>query len=249
MEYENDGIANNYRVNVSVYTDQGENPVKTLSVNDARMADNDMKITVVDSQYEIYHIDFDGVSTAETEWIAPDLRSYSFTCSFVAITADTLNVSVYLRTVQEKPAVEGDVYSERWLDVGLRVYDSQLLKMLHLEGQEVSPATEIASIKWNFYHGIDDAVVDENPINRENDYWDCLALDNYHGWAIPYNVQSLEITYRDNAGANEQTVTIPVGDLCFVRGTIADQPGYEIRSRNEDLRIVYFYNETDGHAV
>lgn len=248
LEYENDGIANNYRVNVSVYTDQGENPVKTFSVNDARMADNDMKITVVDSQYEIDHIDFDGVSTAETEWIAPDLRSYSFTCSFVAITADTLNVSVYLRTVQEKPAVEGDVYSERWLDVGLRVYDSQLLKMLHLEGQEVSPATEIASIKWNFYHGIDDAVVDENPINRENDYWDCLALDNYHGWAIPYNVQSLEITYRDNAGANEQTVTIPVGDLCFVRGTIADQPGYEIRSRNEDLRIVYFYNETDGHA-
>ena len=248
LEYENDGIANNYRVNVSVYTDQGENPVKTLSVNDARMADNDMKITVVDSQYEIDHIDFDGVSTAETEWIAPDLRSYSFTCSFVAITADTLNVSVYLRTVQEKPAVEGDVYSERWLDVGLRVYDSQLLKMLHLEGQEVSPATEIASIKWNFYHGIDDAVVDENPINRENDYWDCLALDNYHGWAIPYNVQSLEITYRDNAGANEQTVTIPVGDLCFVRGTIAGQPGYEIRSRNEDLRIVYFYNETNGHA-
>ena len=43
-------------------------------------------------------------------------------------------------------------------------------------------------------------------------------------------------------------MTIPVGDLCFVRGTIAGQPGYEIRSRNEDLRIVYFYNETDGHA-
>ena len=248
LEYENDGIANNYRVNVSVYTDQGEKPVKTFSANDARMANNDMKITVVDSQYEIDHIDFDGVSTAETEWIAPDLRSYSFTCSFVAITADTLNVSVYLRTVQKKPAVEGDVYSERLLDVGLRVYDSQLLKMLHLEGQEVSPATEIASIKWNFYHGIDDAVVDENSINSENDYWDCLALDNYYGWAIPYNVQSLEITYRDNAGANEQTVTIPVGDLCFVRGTIAGQPGYEIRSRNEDLRIVYFYNETDGHV-
>lgn len=135
LEYENDGIANDYSVNVFVYTDQGENPVKTLSVNDARMADNDMKITVVDSQYEIDHIDFDGVSTAETEWIAPDLRSYSFTCSFVAITADTLNVSVYLRTVQKKPTVEGDVYSERWLDVGLRVYDSQLLKMLHLEDQ------------------------------------------------------------------------------------------------------------------
>lgn len=248
LEYENDGIANDYSVNVFVYTDQGENPVKTLSVNDARMADNDMKITVVDSQYEIDHIDFDGVSTAETEWIAPDLRSYSFTCSFVAITADTLNVSVYLRTVQKKPTVEGDVYSERWLDVGLRVYDSQLLKMLHLEDQEVSPATEIASIKWNFYHGINDAVVDENSINRENDYWECVALDNYHGWAIPYNVQSLEITYRDNAGANEQTVTIPAGDLCFVRGTIAGQPGYEIQSGNEDLHIVYFYNETDGNA-
>ena len=161
-----------------------DSPVTLEYENDGRMADNDMKITVVDSQYEIDHIDFDGVSTAETEWIAPDLRSYSFTCSFVAITADTLNVSVYLRTVQKKPTVEGDVYSERWLDVGLRVYDSQLLKMLHLEDQEVSPATEIASIKWNFYHGINDAVVDENSINRENDYWECVALDNYQ---IAYN--------------------------------------------------------------
>ena len=70
LEYENDGVANNYRVNVSVYTDQSENPVKEFSVSDARMADNDMKITVVDSQYEIDHIEFDGVSTAESEWIA-----------------------------------------------------------------------------------------------------------------------------------------------------------------------------------
>ena len=250
LEYENDGFANNYRVNVSVYTDQSENPVKEFSVSDARMADNDMKITVVDSQYEIDHIEFDGVSTAESEWIAPDLRSYSFTCSFVAVTAETLNVSVYLRPVQDKPEIEGEVYDGYALDVSLRVYESQLLKMLHLSDQSVTvtPTTEIKSIKYTFHHGINDAVVDENHTNRENDYWDTLFLDNYHGWAVPYNVKELNITYKDSANANEQTVIIPAGDLRFVRTNIGGQPAYEVEAEDQSTHIVYFYNETNGNA-
>ncbi len=249
LEYENDGVANNFHVNVSVYTDQAETPIDSFTVDDARMADNDMKITVKDSTtYEIDHVDFDGVSVGTSEWITPDLRSYSFTCSFIAGSSETLNVSVYLRSVQEKPAVEGDVYDDWTLDVSLRAYDAQLLKMLYLADKSVSPATEIKSIKYNFYHGVNDAVVDENSINREEDYWDCLYLDNFHGWIVPNNVKNLEITYKDNANANEQTVTIPAGDLRFVRTEIGGQPAYEIEANDQSTHIVYFYNETDGHA-
>ena len=249
LEYENDGVANNFHVNVSVYTDQAETPIDSFTVDDAHMADNDMKITVKDSTtYEIDHVDFDGVSVGTSEWITPDLRSYSFTCSFIAGSSETLNVSVYLRSVQEKPAVEGDVYDDWTLDVSLRAYDAQLLKMLYLADKSVSPATEIKSIKYNFYHGVNDAVVDENSINREEDYWDCLYLDNFHGWIVPNNVKNLEITYKDNANANEQTVTIPAGDLRFVRTEIGGQPAYEIEANDQSTHIVYFYNETDGHA-
>ena len=249
LEYENDGVANNFHVNVFVYTDQAETPIDSFTVDDARMADNDMKITVKDSTtYEIDHVDFDGVSVGTSEWITPDLRSYSFTCSFIAGSSETLNVSVYLRSVQEKPAVEGDVYDDWTLDVSLRAYDAQLLKMLYLADKSVSPATEIKSIKYNFYHGVNDAVVDENSINREEDYWDCLYLDNFHGWIVPNNVKNLEITYKDNANANEQTVTIPAGDLRFVRTEIVGQPAYEIEANDQSTHIVYFYNETDGHA-
>ena len=254
LEYKNDGSLanpNDKSVTVNVYVDSATTPAQTIVVNDAVTYDNDMSITVKsDVSYDIDHIDFSEVVTEE--WINQDLKSYSFRRSWALdlVNPETLVVSVYLRTAQEKPAIEGEVYGERWLDVSLRVYESQLLKMLHLSepSVEVTPTTEIEAIQYVFYHGINDVVVDENPIDRENDYWEVSALDNWNGWAVPNNVKELNITYRDNASGNEQKVTIPAGDLRFVRTDIGGQPAYEVEAKNQSTHIVYFYNETDGHA-
>ena len=253
-EHESDGgpgNPNNKPVTVNVYVDSATTPAQTISANNADTYHNYMSVAVKTGvEYDIDHVSFSG--TVTEEWINHDLKSYSFRHSWAddLINPDTLVVSVYLRTVQEKPAIDGEVYSDRTLNVSLRVYESQLLKMLHLSetSVEVTPTTEIEDIQYVFYHGIDDAAIDENHIDRENDYWEVSALQNWNGWAVPYNVKELNITYRDNASGNEKEVIIPAGDLRFVRTNIGGQPAYEVEAEDQSTHIVYFYNETDGHS-
>ena len=86
LEYENDGSAAKYTVNVSVYVDQAEEPVDSFTVTDANRTTNNMLITVNNGvQYEIDRVEFEGATVGAGEEIAPDLRSCSFTCSFANV--------------------------------------------------------------------------------------------------------------------------------------------------------------------
>ena len=248
LEYENDGSAAKYTVNVSVYVDQAEEPVDSFTVTDANRTTNNMLITVNNGvQYEIDRVEFEGATVGAGEEIAPDLRSCSFTCSFADGLYETLDVSVYLRTPLPKPDVPEGVY-EGDGSVFFYLYEDQLLKMLHLANPEstITANTEIKSVFLNFTKDVGAGLgasqyklswhaVDSNEgIGYYHSYG---GISNINNDVVPNNISSLVITY-----GNGQTATIPAGDLRCVNQEATGIGKYILKANNDTCYAVAFYD-------
>ena len=250
LEYENNGSAAEYTVNVSVYISQAEAPDATFTVTDANKTDNEMRIKVKENvDYEIDHVTFDGEGVQSYKETSSDLKSYSFhqTWGNIVSLAEPLEVKVYLRTPLPKPDTPEGVYEDDNL-IDFRAYYPHLLKLLYLglkDKSQVKVDTEITEVTVNFVepfgYGEDTSFI---RADREEDYLH-YTFSNLSGLAVPNNVESL--TIESTAG----TVTVGAGDLRFVLGyevgATDGGPYYSIEANNDDLCVVYFYNETTAN--
>ena len=160
---------------------------------------------------------------------------------------DEATLTVYLRAAGERPNVPEEITGYAYTRT-YRIYDDQLLKMLHSQAVDVTAATEIKAVKpqWVYSFGTesDKEFIDEN---REMDYWDITVTSNnaFLDEVQPKNIGSLEITY-DN-GQGESKVSISAGNLRYLIGYEASTPHYLIELNDDLEHVVYFYNETDGN--
>ena len=111
-----------------------------------------------------------------------------------------------------------------------RIYDDQIFKILHFLDVDVTDDTEIEAIKptWGTTFGYEGSgsYKSFSDVNREIDYWDLsvssfeLGLDNVQ----PDNLRQLTITYDNNDGQGEKSVSINANELRCLKGTEA---GYD----------------------
>ena len=238
LDYENDGIINDKHIVVNVYVDDAL--VQKTEVEDAKRTDNHVTLTVVNDGYEIDNVQFDRIVNGED--ISYDRKTYSFQRSWTG--SNPLVVSVYLRIPLPQPEIPEGVYEED-ATVEFRAYYPHLLKMLYLglgSSSSITEETEINKVTVHFVESFGYGVEEDlTPVDREEDYRYC-SLSNSTGLAIPRNVESL--TIESSAG----DVTVNAENLRFVLGWEGGLPHYSIESTNDDIHVVYFYNEDGSHT-
>ena len=249
MEYKEvgAGVLEPNSIVVNVFIEGRETAVETLTVNDAGITDNNITINVNGSDYEIagrtgVSMDASGASLDVPPWnLNMDLNEFSTT--WTSGHGSTLTINLTLRE-PVGTATEENGHYEGTATVEFRAYDEQIFKMLYLAGNEVDVDTTIDSVSINFKETFGEgASYGLTDINREEDYYSG-TLSNASGKAIPANIESLTIQY------NGGTVNIPAKDLClnYHAGIPGTDNYYLIESNNDNVHIVYFYNEADSNT-
>lgn len=253
------------KMTVKVYLEgyENEEPIDTITVNDAASAYNQIKISVNNDQnYEIadrngVNVTYDQeISGAEfsSETMSSDLKSYSCTMNTAQYTgADNFVFTVILREPEKRAETPNGVEESTAASPQFRAYDAEIMKLLYQHDVDVSPdaSTEIDSVVLNFrvpfgiYGESQNLNTPGEGLNGESDY--CyFAISNNTGLAVPANIKSVTINYENNGETG--SVTIPAGDLQLVYGKDVATPYYSIESNDDTVHVVYFYNEEDRNT-
>ena len=245
VSYKNDGAIER-KITVNVYVD---GTIKdTAYISDAIYGAQTISIQLGENYKESY--DIENVSAKGGNFSSKSVSADE--CSFLTSDIDRdqgLIVSVYLCPEFEAPYLpDGEIKYGDNDDFSFtrhyRLYEDQILKMLHANKVDVSVNTEIVSVQptWvnsfsESYRGFDD----ENL--ADEDYWNLTVtgvanLDEVQ----PDNIRKLTITY-DN-GNGEQTIDIYSGDLRYPveTGTAGVTEHYNIELDDDTFHIVYFYD-------
>lgn len=228
-------------ITVKVLSPGGEE-LESLNLQEATRS-TPVTLTLISEDYEIDEVTVDNGNAAD----------YSINNSFDEVyfywtgASDTMEITVSLRDPLPKPDTPEGVYEDDNL-IDFRAYYPHLLKLLYLglkDKSQVKVDTEITEVTVNFVepfgYGEDTSFI---RADREEDYLH-YTFSNASGLAVPNNVESL--TIESTAG----TVTVGAGDLRFVLGyevgATDGGPYYSIEANNDDLCVVYFYNETTAN--
>ena len=248
LNYRNDGAMNN-TINVNLYNVDGEE-IDTLTIDDARTAVHTVTVSLAESIRSEYDIEYVTVSGAADSVWNQRLDSYSVNLS--SYTNDGAVINVYLCDALVIPdglieyGENGDVTSTRYY----RIYDDQILKILHDKNVDVSASTTITAIKPNWKHEFSENYREFDDLNRETDYWALTVTSGDANVAEvqPTNISGLTISYEGDSGSGE--VTVPTGDLRYLKDTeaVADRY-YRIELNDDSFHIVYFYNEPGAQVI
>ncbi len=204
---------------------------------------NELTISLVSPDvYDIESVDFDRGSVTSEDKSAD---SYSFRFTFTDVATITVTICPQFVPPRVDEYIDGYGVTRTY-----RIYDDQILKMLHSKKVNVTQDTEIVSIKpvWVQSYGSESekGFIDEN---REIDYWDnTFTSDSGNLEEVqPDNIRKLVITY-DN-GSGEETVEIYSNDLRYTIGYEASTPHYRIELNDDSFHIVYFYNEPGSQTA
>ena len=228
-------------ITVKVLSPGGEE-LESLNLQEATRS-TPVTLTLISEDYEIDEVTVDNGNAAD----------YSINNSFDEVyfywtgASDTMGITVSLRDPLPKPDTPEGVYNDGDT-IDFRAYYPHLLKLLYLglgDKSQVKVDTEITEVTVNFVepfgYGEDTSFI---RADREEDYLH-YTFSNASGLAVPNNVESL--TIASTAG----TVTVGAGDLRFVLGyevgATDGGPYYSIEANNDDLCVVYFYNETTSN--
>ena len=228
-------------ITVKVLSPGGEE-LESLNLQEATRS-TPVTLTLISEDYEIDEVTVDNGNAAD----------YSINNSFDEVyfywtgASDTMGITVSLRDPLPKPDTPEGVYNDGDT-IDFRAYYPHLLKLLYLglgDKSQVKVDTEITEVTVNFVepfgYGENTSF---NRADREEDYLH-YTFSNASGLAVPNNVESL--TIASTAG----TVTVGAGDLRFVLGyevgATDGGPYYSIEANNDDLCVVYFYNETTAN--
>lgn len=242
LNYRNDGAMNN-TINVNLYNVNGEE-IDTLTIDDARTAVHTVTVSLAESIRSEHDIEYVTVSGAADSVWNQRLDSYSVNLS--TYTNDGAVINVYLCDALVIPdglieyGENGDVTSTRFY----RIYDDQILKILHDNNVDVSASTTITSIKPNWKHEFSEGSKEFDSLNRETDYWALTVTSGVANVAEvqPTNISSLTISYEDDIGSG--TVTVPTEDLRYLKDTEAGADHYyRIELNDDSFHVVYFYEE------
>lgn len=241
LKYETGAMDRTITVNVYVNNELKEK----VSASDGAATSNTIRIIVNDDvNYEIDRVDQSGGGGSLIDGIKPGFKEYEYP-NWAG--SDSVTFDVYLREPLPKPSTPNGVYNG--VDtIDFRAYYPHLLKLLYLglgDKSQVKVDTEITEVTVNFVepfgYGENTSF---NRADREEDYLH-YTFSNASGLAVPNNVESL--TIASTAG----TVTVGAGDLRFVLGyevgATDGGPYYSIEANNDDLCVVYFYNETTAN--
>lgn len=226
-------------LNVNVYGPNGA-LLETVTSTNARTSDCDINITLINDEYLIEDVTHSGDGAALGA-IASDRMSYESKWSGSVGGGHTFALNVYLRAnPTEPPKTPNGTYNGP-ATVGFRAYESQLLKMLYCENPTlVNDNTKITGVEMFFRKTFGEGQsVNFTPSDRENDYF-YFELSNASGLAVPANVSEIRISYKN--GETKGVASIEAGDLSFVYNGGAGHY-YSIESSNDNVHIVYFYNE------
>ena len=226
-------------LNVNVYGPNGA-LLETVTSTNARTSDCDINITLINDEYLIEDVTHSGDGAALGA-IASDRMSYESKWSGSVGGGHTFALNVYLRAnPTESPKIPNGTYNGPFT-VGFRAYESQLLKMLYCENPTlVNDNTKITGVEMFFRKTFGEGQsVNFTPSDRENDYF-YFELSNASGLAVPANVSEIRISYKN--GETKGVASIEAGDLSFVYNGGAGHY-YSIESSNDNVHIVYFYNE------
>ena len=242
LNYKNDGAMKN-TINVNLYNVDGEE-IDTLTIDDARTAAHTVTVSLAESIRSDYDIEYVTVSGATDSVWNQRLDSYSVNLS--SYTNDGAVINVYLCDALVIPdglieyGENGDVTSTRYY----RIYDDQILKILHDKKVDVSASTTITAIKPNWKHEFSENNREFDDLNRETDYWALTVTSDDANVAKvqPTNISSLTISYTGDSGSGE--VIVPTGDLRYLKDTEAGADRYyRIELNDDSFHIVYFYHE------
>lgn len=245
VSYENDG-AFERSITVNIYGSDGT-LVDTAKIDDAIYGVQSVTITLNSnyaSQFDIESVDVSGGSDTSMS-ISAD------TCSFdlAAIDGDDgATVSVYLCEEYVAPALPDGLIDNSSLTRSYRIYDDQILKLLHDAGVSVSETTEIKSVQPAWVKSFAEDYRGFDRIDREEDYWHLtVTSSNANVETVqPNNIRKITITY-DN-GNGEQSVNVYSGDLRYHIDSEASSRYYRIELNDDSFHIVYFYNEPGSQA-
>lgn len=217
---------------------------KTITINNygRALADpgKENVITVLQpEQYEIESVGFSG--GALTDWLNITFDKAIFDLTI----AQKQTITIVLRAASEKPNVPEEIVGDSPSRI-YRIYDDQVLKMLHFADVAVSEKTEIKSVTPNWVYSFS---MDETGLikaNREQDYrHNTFTSDSsFVDEVQPKNIQSLTIEYDNGNGTESKT--IPAKDLRFVIGQGDETTFYKIELNNDEIYIVYFVDPGDG---
>lgn len=235
LSYDNDGFQDRtITVNVMLADEQ----VDTIVVKDAKAATNQLSITVDNLEYELngenaVSVDKDAAITLDS--VAANFRSWSG-----VFTGNDITITVNLREKQERPLTPEGIYNG---DAQYRLYGLQTMKLLHGEGVEVTEKTPISRAQLNFEnsflgYGDNEELIPE--AQSGVDYRYAYILYN-GGNGSPTNIESVTIQY-----GNSEEKTISADKLRFVLHTDEAVPYYTIEARDDNVHVLYFYNEKDG---
>ena len=245
VSYENDG-AFERSITVNIYGSDGT-LVDTAKIDDAIYGVQSVTITLNSnyaSQFDIESVDVSGGSDTSMS-ISAD------TCSFdlAAIDGDDgATVSVYLCEEYVAPALPDGLIDNISLTRSYRIYDDQILKLLHDAGVSVSETTEIKSVQPAWVKSFAEDYRGFDRIDREEDYWHLtVTSSNANVETVqPNNIRKITITY-DN-GNGEQSVNVYSGDLRYHIDSEASSRYYRIELNDDSFHIVCFYNEPGSQA-
>lgn len=240
-------------IHLNVYIEGQAEPVQTATVNDVAITSNNITAYVSNNEYEIAGEDGVDISWSgnqiTTSWDVNDNLDM-VNILWTNWGGSEVNIDITLRTAQTPP-VTADTPSGIYQGGGLveyRFYDPQLLKMIHLydSDETITTDTEIEKVTVNLIREYSPGVSSFDALNqnREEDYLNVTG-SNVAKRMMPSNVENVVVTY--NGG---QTITIPASELRFVwNGYVDGENYYSVEANDDDVHVVYFYNETDGHIA
>ena len=245
VSYKNDGALER-SITVNIYGSDGT-LVDTAEIYDAKYVVQRITITLNSnyaSQFDIESVDVSGGSDTSMS-ISAD------TCSFnlAAIDGDDgATVSVYLCEEYVVPALPDGLIENSDFTRSYRIYDDQILKLLHDAGVSVSETTEIKSVQPAWVKSFAEDYRGFDRIDREEDYWHLtVTSSNANVETVqPNNIRKITITY-DN-GNGEQSVNVYSGDLRYRIDSESSSRYYRIELNDDSFHIVYFYNEPGSQA-
>ena len=236
----------NRDVTVKVVGPNGED-FGTHTYNDVGGGANTITLTLTDTadgQYDIESVENDSQSGNWHSITNETLSSNSYSCLYSSSNDLTLTVSLVPNYTE--PDLPNGTIDNGTLTRVYRLYDDQILKMLHANDIQVSVETTIKSVKptWVNSFGEDHRAFDDINL-ADADYWNLSVTGATADDVQPNNIRKLTITY-DN-GNGEETVDIYSGDLSYPieNDTAAGvTQHYNIELNNDTFHIVYFYDVT-----
>ena len=239
----------NNTINVNLYNVNGEE-IDTLTIDDARTAVHTVTVSLAESIRSEHDIEYVTVSGAADSVWNQRLDSYSVNLS--SYTNDGAVINVYLCDALVIPdglieyGENDDFTSTRFY----RIYDDQILKILHDNNVDVSASTTITAIKPNWKHEFSENYREFDDLNRETDYWALTVTSGDANVAEvqPTNISGLTISYEGDSGSGE--VSVPAEDLRYLKDTEAGVDHYyRIELNDDSFHIVYFYNEPGAQVI